>query len=577
MFSLLLHRAFRPLFAIIIIIFFGLQGQAQKPNIIYIMTDDMGYGDLSCYGRKDYTTPNLDKLASQGMKFINAYSAAPVCTPTRTAFMTGRFPARTEVGLMEPLATNRRDSSIGLTPNIPSLATLVHEAGYETALIGKWHLGFRPVNSPNKNGFDYFWGIHSGAADYVSHKGDGRTHDLYENEKPITVEGYFTDLIADKAIGFLQQSHPKPFFLSINFTAPHWPWQAPGDKAYPDSTRFTAGGSPATYAAMMKSLDDAIGNIMKTIDEQQLANNTLVIFTNDNGGERFSDMGGLSNSKMSVWEGGIRVPAFVRWPGKIKPGSNTNQVAVTMDWTATILAVAGAKAAKEFPLDGINLLPILTSKKQNIERELYWRITQRKSQKAVRHGDWKFIQDEKGEYLFNIATDPQEKNNLKDANKTVFEKLKQMMAGWEKKVLTPIPLTGITNTVLTQDPREAEIRRMETLERESVIKGDSTALFDKIWSPNMIVNTPANVVGTVEGTKAHFRSGALNYLSFERTIEKISFNGNIAIVMGGEIIKPQGTQVNAGKTVTRRFTHVWLYKNNEWSIIARQATVIKVE
>jgi arylsulfatase A-like enzyme len=414
--------------------------QAQHPNIIYIMTDDMGYADLSCYGRKDYQTPNLDKLASQGMKFINAYSAAPVCTPTRTALMTGRFPARTQVGLMEPLATGRKDSSIGLTPDIPSLAMLVRKAGYETALIGKWHLGYRPVNSPNKNGFDYFFGIHSGAADYISHKGDGRKDDLYENETPISVEGYFTEIIADKAIHFLKQSHKKPFFLSINFTAPHWPWQGPTDKAYPDSVRFTSGGSPAIYAAMMKSLDDAVGNIMRTLEDQQLSKNTLVIFTNDNGGEKFSDMGGLSNSKMSVWEGGIRVPAFVRWPGKIKPGSNTEQVAVTMDWTATILATAGAKPDKKFPLDGINLLPVLTSKKKNIQRELYWRVFQRKNQKAVRSGDWKFIQDEKGEYLFNIATDPGEKNNLKDTNKLVFDKLKQLMADWEKTVLTPIAL-----------------------------------------------------------------------------------------------------------------------------------------
>jgi arylsulfatase A-like enzyme len=426
--------------AIILLFTFSLSTQAQRPNIIYIMTDDMGYGDLSCYGRKDYTTPNLDKLASQGIKFINAYSAAPVCTPTRAAFMTGRFPARTQVGLMEPLATRSRDSSIGLTADIPSLATLVRNAGYETALIGKWHLGFRAANSPNRNGFDHFFGIHSGAADYISHKGDGKTHDLYENEKPVSVEGYFTDIIADKAIGFLKQSHKKPFFLSINFTAPHWPWQGPADKAYPDTMRYTNGGSPATYAAMMKSLDDAIGNIMSALDDMQLSKNTLVIFTNDNGGERFSDMGGLTNSKMSVWEGGIRVPAFLRWPGKIEPGKTTSQVAITMDWTATILAAAGTKPQKEFPLDGINLLPILTSEKQNIERELYWRVFQRKNQKAVRYGDWKFIQDENGEHLFNIANDQAEKNDLKDTNKAMAEKLKKMLADWEKSVLTPIPL-----------------------------------------------------------------------------------------------------------------------------------------
>jgi arylsulfatase A-like enzyme len=427
-------------FPVAFLLLLSLTTYAQRPNIIYIMTDDMGYADLSCYGRKDYSTPNLDKLASQGMKFINAYSAAPVCTPTRVAFMTGRYPARAQIGLMEPLTTSNRDSSIGLTADIPSLASLVRSAGYETALIGKWHLGFRPGNSPNSNGFDYFFGIHGGAADYISHTGDSRRPDLYENENLVTVEGYLTDLISDKAIGFLKRPHPKPFFLSINFTAPHWPWQGPNDKAYPDSVRFTNGGSPATFSTMMKSLDEAVGNIMKSLDDEELSKNTIVIFTNDNGGEKFSDMGGLTNSKMSVWEGGIKVPAFVRWPGKIQAGSSTKQVAVTMDWTATILSTAGGKPHKDFPLDGIDLLPILTSKKQNIERELYWRVTQRKNEKAVRYGDWKFIQDAKGEYLFNIAMDQAEKNNLKDTNKDMAEKLRKLLADWEKAVLKPIPL-----------------------------------------------------------------------------------------------------------------------------------------
>jgi arylsulfatase A-like enzyme len=437
----LLHQPAAKAFpAFFLALTFSVITHAQRPNIVYIMTDDMGYADLSCYGRKDYSTPNLDKLASQGMKFINAYAAAPVCTPTRTAFMTGRYPARTQVGLMEPLVTSSRDSAIGLTANTPSLATLVCNAGYETALIGKWHLGFKPVNSPNNNGFDYFFGIHSGAADYISHKGDGRKHDLYENENPAPVEGYLTDLIADRSIRFLKKTHRKPFFISINFTAPHWPWQGPTDKAYPDSVGLATGGSPAIYSAMMKSLDDAVGAIMKALDDEQLAKNTIVIFTNDNGGERYSNMGGLTNAKMSVWEGGIKVPAFVRWPGKIQAGSNTKQVAVTMDWTATILSVAGAKPHKDFPLDGIDLLPVLSSKKQNIERELYWRISQRKNEKAVRYGDWKFILDAKGEYLFNIEMDPTEKNNLKDSNKDVADKLKKLLADWENAALKPIAL-----------------------------------------------------------------------------------------------------------------------------------------
>ncbi|MES2777932.1 MAG: sulfatase-like hydrolase/transferase [Bacteroidota bacterium] len=415
---------------------------AQRPNIIYIMTDDMGYGDLSCYGNKKFLTPNLDKLASQGVKFVNAYAAAPVCTPTRTALMTGRYPARLPVGLMEPLRSPKKDSAVGLTRDIPSLGTLMKAGGYETVLIGKWHLGFMPQHSPTKNGFDYFFGIHSGGADYISHKGENGTkaHDLYENDSQVHTEGYLTDLLSQKSVSFISQKHTKPFLLIVTFNAPHWPWQGPGDLAYPDSTEFTAGGSPSVYADMIKSMDDGVGRIMKALDDSQLSSNTMVIFTNDNGGERYSDNGGLSKRKMTLWEGGIRVPALVKWPGKINAGKITQQVATTMDWTATILKAGGAKADKSFPLDGIDLVPVLTGKSKNIDRTLYWRTFQRTKHKAVRDGKWKYLEDEKGEYLFDLGVDQAEKNDLKTKEKKQFEKMKLKLAEWEKTVLQPIPL-----------------------------------------------------------------------------------------------------------------------------------------
>jgi arylsulfatase A-like enzyme len=417
--------------------------QSQRPNIIYIMTDDMGYGDLSGYGRKDYTTPNLDKLASQGIKFVNAYSAGPLCTPTRVGFMTGRYPARTPIGLIEPLRGSKSDSTAGLTSEYPSIATLIKKAGYQTALIGKWHLGFLPHHSPTKNGFDYFFGMLSGGADYISHKGAGqkRIHDLFENNTPVYPEGYLTDLFSQKAIDFIKQKHNEPFFLAVMYNAPHWPWQGPADAVYPDSVNFTKGGSPKIYAAMMKSLDDGIGSIMKALDEAKLSGETIVIFTNDNGGERYSDNGGLSNSKTSLWEGGIRVPAFVRWPGKIKAGVTTEQVANTVDWTATILAAANAKADPNFPLDGVDLMPHCTGKAKVSARTFYWRTFQEYKQKAVRDGDWKYLQDRTGEeYLFNLAKDRGEKENLKATNEAVINRLKKMYAEWEKGVLKPIPL-----------------------------------------------------------------------------------------------------------------------------------------
>ena len=427
---------------ILSLLLLSMKGFAQRPNIIYIMTDDMGYGDLSCYGQKKYTTPNLDKLASQGVKFLNAYAAAPVCTPTRVALMTGRYPARTPVGLMEPLRSPDLDSAYGLTKDIPSLALLMKESGYETALIGKWHLGFKPEQSPIQNGFDYFFGIHSGGADYFSYQGanEARTYDLYENDALVYPHGYLTDLLAQKSVSFIKQKHDRPFFLDISFNAPHWPWQGPADMAYPDSVDFREGGSPSVYAAMMKSLDDGVGLVMAALDDAQLTNKTIVIFTNDNGGERYSDNGGLSNSKMSLWEGGIKVPAFVRWPERIKAGTTTGQVAITMDWTATILAAAGASADKKSPLDGIDLMPILTGSKGTMDRTLYWRTFQRIKQKAMRDGKWKYLRDEKGEYLFDISTDRAEKNDMKTIEAKRFRKMKAKVEEWEKSVLPPVPL-----------------------------------------------------------------------------------------------------------------------------------------
>ncbi len=431
-------RSFFP--AMLILFVLPVQSQTQRPNIIYIMADDLGYADLSCYGRTDYQTPHLDKLASQGVKFMNAYAAAALCTPTRTAFMTGRYPARTPVGLMEPLRWGHKDSLVGLTPDYTSVATLLKNSGYETFLVGKWHLGYDPKFSPNKNGFDYFFGFNAGGIDYVSHKNPRGRPDLYENEKAITREGYITDIWGEKAIEIIRQKHRKPFFLGVMFNAPHWPWQAPGDKPYPDTLNWHKGGTQEKYAAMMKSLDDAVGRIMQAIDDEKMASNTLVIFTSDNGGEEFSNMGIYSGIKETLWEGGIREPAFIRWPGVIPANSVTQQVAVTMDWTATILAVAGAKPDPAFPLDGINILPVCTGKKKTGSRTLYWRLFQETKHKAVREGDWKYLQTEKGEFLFNLLNDPGERNDLKEKNPALFLHLKDKYREWEKQVLPPVEL-----------------------------------------------------------------------------------------------------------------------------------------
>ena len=429
-------------YALFLIVFNSpVSSQTTRPNIIYIMADDLGYADLSCYGRKDYQTPNLDKLCSQGIKFMNAYAAAPVCTPTRAAFFTGRYPAHLAVGLYEPIAEGHKDSLVGLSSHDPSIAPMLKKAGYETYLVGKWHLGYKPEFSPMANGFGYFFGFHAGASDYISHSNERGKPDLYENDQPVQKEGYLTDVFMEKAIEIISKPHQKPFFLALMFNAPHWPWQAPGDKPWPDTTKWKSGGSPGIYAAMIKSLDDVVGKIVKTVDDLKLSDNTVIIFTSDNGGERYSDNGIYKGEKMELWEGGIREPAFIRWPGKIKENSVTNQVAITMDWTATILSLAGATGNPNFPLEGIDIMPVITGRNKEVDRTLYWRIFQRNNHKAMRDGKWKYMQDEKGnEYLFDILKDPKEQMNLKDYEQGIFNALKKKYSEWESLMLKPVPL-----------------------------------------------------------------------------------------------------------------------------------------
>jgi arylsulfatase A-like enzyme len=307
--------------------------------------------------------------------------------------------------------------------------------------VGKWHLGFKNQNSPQKNGFNEFFGFHGGAIDYVSHTDPNGKNDLYENDRPIRRSGYMTDLITERAVDIINRDHAQPFFLCVTFSAPHWPWQAPGDAAYAlGDDNWKKGGSDETYAAMMKSLDDAVGTLLKALEDKGLEDNTLVIFTSDNGGERFSDIGKYSGRKPVLKEGGIRVPAIVRWPGIIPAGMTSEQVAITMDWTATILAVTNTKQDKKFPLDGINLMPVITEKRRPIQRTLYWRVSQRNQQKALREGYWKYFKDETGEYLYDLFYDFGEKHDLKDQEKEVFDILKKKYADWEKTVLEPVAL-----------------------------------------------------------------------------------------------------------------------------------------
>jgi arylsulfatase A-like enzyme len=415
---------------------------SKRPNVLYIMADDLGWGDLSCYGRPDYRTPNLDRLASEGMRFTHAYSAAPVCTPTRCAFVTGRYPARTPVGLEEPLAWRKqlveRGQDVGLAPEHPTVASLLKAAGYNTALVGKWHLGYLPKYSPVKSGFEEFFGIMSGGADYFTHKDANGEGDLFEMEVPVERVGYITDLITERAVDFLRRRRAAPFFLSLNYTAPHWPWEGPNDEAVSRALArglggFLSGGSLKVYAEMMKSMDEGVGRVLRALEESGHARTTLVVFTSDNGGERFSYNWPFTGKKLDLFEGGIRVPAMLRWPGRIPPGRTTEQVAVTMDWTATILSAAGASAHPDYPLDGVDLLPVARGARAAFERTLFWRNS---AQGAARSGRWKYLKvDDKTERLFDLMTDEREQADSRAARPEIFERLRAEYLKWDAQVL----------------------------------------------------------------------------------------------------------------------------------------------
>ncbi len=415
------------------------QDRAARPNIVFIMADDLGYADLSCYGRREYTTPHIDSIARDGARFLQAYANSAVCSATRTALITGRYQYRLRVGLEEPLRNST--SHIGLPPEHPTLPSLLRAAGYGTTLIGKWHLGRLPDFSPLKSGYDHFWGFRGGALDYFTHKygiPGSETDDLWEDDAKISQAGYLTDLLGDRAVKTIRTyaKTGQPFFLSLHFNAPHWPWEAPGDEAESQRLRDLFdydGGSQKTYAAMVTQMDLQVGRVQNALDEAGIAENTIIVFTSDNGGERFSDTWPFTGKKTELLEGGLRIPALARWPGHIAAGT-VEQVAITMDWMPTLLAAAGAAPHPAFPPDGISLLPQLTDGIAPVSRKLYWRY-HFNSQRAMRDGDMKYLRIAGNEFLFNVVDDPLERANLKERRPEVFKRMLQAYQEWNGTML----------------------------------------------------------------------------------------------------------------------------------------------
>jgi arylsulfatase A-like enzyme len=415
------------------------EGRRASPNIVFIMADDLGYADLSCYGRREYKTSNIDSIALHGVRFLQAYANSAVCSATRTALITGRYQYRLRVGLEEPVSLRSR---YGLPPEHPTLPSLLKKAGYGTTLIGKWHLGSLPNFGPLKSGYDHFWGFRGGGVDYFTHKSgiaNTDTEDLWDDDMQIHQAGYLTDLMGDRAVQVIGDyaKAGQPFLLSLHFNAPHWPWEGPGDEA--ESQRLKSlmdrdGGSMKTYAQMVTRMDMQVGRVLKAISGGGIANNTIVVFTSDNGGERFSDTWPFTGKKTELLEGGLRIPALVRWPGHIHAGTTTDQVGISMDWMPTLLAAAGAEPDPAFPADGANLLPQLTQGAAPVSRRLYWRY-HFNSQRAMRDGDMKYLKIAGNEFLFNVAEDPLERASLKERQPDVFKQMVQNYEEWNAAML----------------------------------------------------------------------------------------------------------------------------------------------
>ena len=401
----------------------------MKPSFVFILADDLGYADLGCYGGRSPCSPNLDRMAGQGLRFTDGYANSPVCSPTRFALATGRWQYRLRGGADEPIASRARGSEVlGLPPEHPTLASLLCDAGYATALIGKWHLGFPPKFGPLKSGYQEFFGPLAGGVDYFSHCDSAGVHDLFQEDREVHSTGYLTDLLSGRAAEFVKRQRGKPFLLSLHYTAPHWPWETREDEA--ESQRIGGriahldGGSVQTYLTMIRQMDEGIGRVLAALDDSGASDNTLVVFTSDNGGERYSDSWPLKGGKMDLLEGGIRVPYIARWPARLPAGHTTDRLAITMDWVPTFLAAAGVAPHPDYPLDGVDLLDAEKA------RNLYWRMKFR-DQKAVRSGAWKYLSVEGHEFLFDLSKDLRERANLKHREPARLETLRQDYARWE--------------------------------------------------------------------------------------------------------------------------------------------------
>jgi arylsulfatase A-like enzyme len=401
---------------------------AAKPNVVLIISDYMGYGDTEPYGATDIRTPGLNRLAAEGVKMTDFYAAAPVCGPSRAAIYTGQYPAR--IGFEQ----NIRDESDGLSASIPTLSSMLKGAGYQTALFGKWHLGYAADFTPNAHGYDKFVGHHQWTVGYYDHKTAQGEPGLYENDRVVERDGYLTDLLTDEAVEFIARNEDEPFFLTLAYNAALPPYQPPGLPV----SRWGEGWdvNAATrddYVKMVERMDEGVEKVLDTLDQYDLADNTLVVYMYDHGGRHLVNSAPLFHGFANLWEGGIRIPMIMRLPDVIPANQSSGLPSIAMDLTATILSVAGLDDEAN-SLDGTNLIPSLQGESTSPGRQLFWRADHYNfgKQRAIRDGRWKYIEHDNTQFLFDLDEDEGERNDLFYRHIDVANRLRSDLDDWER-------------------------------------------------------------------------------------------------------------------------------------------------